>query len=1086
MKIIKFLRRFIFWSVSTAILLVLLLIFWLHYFFPSETVKKEICKFIDKTYGIQLSIKKLNVSLFSGITLEGFEFAPQQQEFDSLFAFKSLILSYKLLPLLDKKLVIDEITLESPSAQLIRSKDGRWNWQQLLDKFKKPPKPESVKPKSQSPALAFELDALRINNLSIGLADRQTLTFVHLQGFNFSIADFYFKDKNNYRGNIQLDFTKESPLLLRRPDLSLETVISEFLLKIQADPVKVKTSLKLAVLPDKISFKTMRPLSPGLISAEIEADYLQKSDSLIVQKSEFKAGDLVSFQALVNGSKLQKKERTIKLGKGELALDLDQIIDYLLKSNLVTAARLPGKIKQGSFTVSDIYLTANPLNEDYQLTAQLNCDLNDLNIIKDKLALSIGKIALAGKYRAGLHSKKLTLAELPTEVRIQNIALQKEKINLKLQQLVLNLDPVVKENFLPEQLQAKLDIINLNGCNIQDSLTVILPEKMQMPELLREIRVENRLAVNDFQPMNFIQPVPFNANIRLQNRFSLAAGNFTLQTTGELTDNRLTLQKKSYNLPSQDLNSLIAGSLRGFPDSLTLQKFDLKAGLFAELKIPEIVYRLKTRQAALRSLDLRVYPAQLLLAAGSIPADLKQYVEISDALLNINLNADLDLLHKTQRADGSLKLLLSAMTYNRDITLSGLDWSEKFSLLNQDIQAEGILKLGKADFKKQLSALGLADYRSEHKIELNAQKLLTIRRFTFAVQSLGAHLATLEGNVNLSNIFKGLNIRLENYLPLKSAYPFVRQIKNISGALRNKIVITADSANSIKIRQNHRLENISLTANLDSKGSQSVRVENLNLDLPVNLAYNLTEKRLLPWQKWPLLPADLLIYRQKRADYAKNGWPVKNLSIKKITVDQAKLKTTINNLESDLYFDNNRFLVNYFYLELLGGNIDGQLGVILPSKIDSTLKSNVQSSITLTASGLNTANLNLAANQISSSSSELNFSADFRLKGLDFIKNPEIDGVANITRIADSDAKALLEFLNKGSGDQTLDLLKNTLNLFPGIKLSLFSFTLKNNFIYTLIKLQKPWYLFYFPLAEEINPSKQSLRFYLDKYVKEK
>lgn len=1086
MKIVKFLRRLLFWTLITAILVPLLLVFWLHYFFPSETVKKEICKFADKKYGLQLSIQSLDVSLFSGITLKGFEFAPNQQGIDSLFAFKSLNLSYKLLPLLDKRLVIDEITLESPSAQLVRSPEGRWNWQQLLDKFKKPPKPEPVKPPAKGPALTFELDALNVNNLSIALADRQTLSFVHLQGFNFAISDFYFKDKNSYRANLQLDFIKDSRLFVRRPDLNLETVISEFMLKIQADPVRVKTSFELAVLPTAIGFKTFRPLSPGTISAVMTADYLQKSDSLIVRKAEFSVGDLLRYQTLLTGSKLQKKERGIQLGAGEFTADLAGLIDYLLKSNLVAANKIPAKINKGSLKVSEIYLAASPQKADFQLSALVNCDLENINLLKDQLSLSVGNFSLNGKYRVGLTAKKLTVAELPTKLLLQNMSVKKDKLNLKLQELTLDLDPVVKENFLPEQLQAKLSIINFNGCQIQDSLTVILPEKLQMPGLLKEIRVENRLSIKSLVPGNFVQALPFNAAINLNSNFSLAGGKFQLQTASELNQTSLKLKDKSYQLPDQVLTSQIFGNLNDFPDSLTLQKVELNAGSFAQIKIPETVYRLKSKQAALRSLQMIIYPAQLLLAAGSIPADLKQNVDLADAMLSVTLNADLDLLRKTRRASGILKLLLPALTYNRDLTISGLDWTENFSLVNQDIQADGILKLGKADFKKQLAPLGLSDYRSEHKIELSGQKELTIRRFTFAVQSLGAQLTTLEGRVNLNNIFKGLNLTLENYLPLKSSYPFVKQLKNISGALRNKIVITADSANSITIRQNHRLENISLIANLDSAGTQSVRVENLNLDLPVNLAYDLTAKRLLPWQKWPVLPSDLLIYRQKRADYAKNGWPVKNLSIKKITVDQAKLKTTINNLESDLYFDNNRFLVNYFYLELLGGNIDGQMGVMLPAKIDSTLKSSVLSSITLTASGLNTANLNLAANQMSSSSSELNFSADFRIKGLDFIKNPEIDGVANITRIADSDAQALLEFLNKGSGDQTLDLLKNTLNLFPGIKLSLFSFTLKNNFIYTLIKLQKPWYLFYFPLAEEIRPSKQSLRFYLDKYVKEK
>jgi hypothetical protein len=105
--------------------------------------------------------------------------------------------------------------------------------------------------------------------------------------------------------------------------------------------------------------------------------------------------------------------------------------------------------------------------------------------------------------------------------------------------------------------------------------------------------------------------------------------------------------------------------------------------------------------------------------------------------------------------------------------------------------------------------------------------------------------------------------------------------------------------------------------------------------------------------------------------------------------------------------------------------------------------------------------------------------------GLDVINEPDLNGEISISKISGDDAKYLLEFLNKNSGDQTAGMVKNMLNAFPGIKVDLFSFTIKNNFIYTLIELKKPWYLVYFPLPERISLSKQSLKFYIDKYVKE-
>lgn len=1090
MKFIKQLRRFLFWATIILVLILLFSVAWLHYLFPDELVKKEICKFVQKNYALNLTIHQLDVSLFSGITLTGFEFYPHQNGIDSLFAFKKLKLSYRLLPLLEKKLVINEISLLSPSAHLIHYADGKWNWQILLNKFKKTAKPAQQEKKSKPSAISFNLTKLSVNKLSVVLSDYKTGLFVRMQGLNFSVADFFFLDNKHYYGNIQLDFLKDSPLSIRRSDLYLETALSNFIFKIKADPLIIKTSADLDIRPVKINFRDKKPVSPGLISFKTTAAYLQISDSLIVSDLQFKLGDLAGFSGLIQGSKLKTADRIIQLGKGNFYSDIDKILDFALASGFVQKDKLPAAIQDGKFLVSDIYLTAVPSKQIYQLAAKLDCNIKNFSLQKKQFSLKIDETKIFGNYQVKLENKKLKLGELTTDINLNIINAKTGKTAIKADCLALVMDPVLKENFLPEQIQSKLNITNLNGCDISDSLTIILPQKLKMPELVNQTQIENRLSVLKFEPDKFIPNLPFNADIMLDHQFSLVSGRFKTKIVGDIKKPRISLKKTQHFLPDQSLEGVFYGDLNGFPDSLTIAIERINTGNFCEMKSPQLVYRLQKKQLSIHDFAINIWLEKLLSASGELPEFFKQNIELQEGLTSILINSDLDLIKKKQRTEVALRVILPNMVYNQDISLNGFDWQEKIYVNDLALQAEGVIKLNKADFKKKLSAFGLSKYLFEHKIGLDSSKILHIDKFSLAIQSLGKHLLTLKGSVNLKHIFQGLNLTLDNYLPLNTSYPFVKQINNLSGVLKNKIVITSDSAEVIKVRQNHYLKNVNLTANLDSTGKQIVKVKNLNLDLPVNLAYNLKEKRLMPWQNWSSLPIDLLTYRQKRSDYAKNGRPVKNLTIEDVVIDKAKLKTTIKNLESDLYFDNNRFFLNYFYLEFLGGNVDGQLGVILPDKMDSTLKNNIRTSVSVTASGINTANLNMSDNKanalVNKGSSELNFSANFRINGLDFVKNPDIDGTLNITRISDDDARSLLEFLNKGSADQTLDLLKNTLNLFPGIKLSLFSFTIKNNFIYTLIKLQKPWYLFYFPLADQISPSKQSLRFYLDKYVKEK
>jgi len=228
---------------------------------------------------------------------------------------------------------------------------------------------------------------------------------------------------------------------------------------------------------------------------------------------------------------------------------------------------------------------------------------------------------------------------------------------------------------------------------------------------------------------------------------------------------------------------------------------------------------------------------------------------------------------------------------------------------------------------------------------------------------------------------------------------------------------------------------------------------------------------------------DFREYVDNRDTYANYGLPVSTITADGIEINHPMLKDNLKKLDVDMYFDDNKLTVNRYYFELLDGNATGFFKLdIGKGKLNDTIAKRANLDLSFMASGMNTYYL---ANKKSSeeASTELNITTALNSQGLDIINDPNLNGNISISKISSGDAKYLLDFLNKSSGDQTPGMVKNMLNLFPGIKVDLFSFKIKNNFLYTLIKLKKPWYLFYFPLAEEIKLSKQSLKFYIDKYV---
>ena len=85
---------------------------------------------VEKTLGRQIELKEMHVKIFKGIILK--EIVIFEKDGGKKFlSSKELELKYQLLPLLRKKVVIDEISLTSPRFYIIRKRDGGFNFDGL-------------------------------------------------------------------------------------------------------------------------------------------------------------------------------------------------------------------------------------------------------------------------------------------------------------------------------------------------------------------------------------------------------------------------------------------------------------------------------------------------------------------------------------------------------------------------------------------------------------------------------------------------------------------------------------------------------------------------------------------------------------------------------------------------------------------------------------------------------------------------------------------------------------------------------------------------------------------------------------------
>jgi uncharacterized protein involved in outer membrane biogenesis len=135
-----------------------------HFYLTGDRLEAMLVPPVQKALGRDITLGRINVSLFKGITVDGFTVKEPdgKQDFASVGKF---ILRYDLMPLLQKKIVVSEIILEQPAVRIYRDDQGNFNFSSLAV----PAKQEGAagaQATSSAPAEALPL-ALTVDKISV-------------------------------------------------------------------------------------------------------------------------------------------------------------------------------------------------------------------------------------------------------------------------------------------------------------------------------------------------------------------------------------------------------------------------------------------------------------------------------------------------------------------------------------------------------------------------------------------------------------------------------------------------------------------------------------------------------------------------------------------------------------------------------------------------------------------------------------------------------------------------------------------------------------------------------------------------------
>lgn len=104
-------------------------VFWLNSYVQSPAFKEAVLRTAREKLGSEVTITEMTASLFSGITLKGIVIANPEGFSGDLLRGDSFVLRYQLLPLLRRKLQVDEISIVGANVTLSRNAKGEWNYE---------------------------------------------------------------------------------------------------------------------------------------------------------------------------------------------------------------------------------------------------------------------------------------------------------------------------------------------------------------------------------------------------------------------------------------------------------------------------------------------------------------------------------------------------------------------------------------------------------------------------------------------------------------------------------------------------------------------------------------------------------------------------------------------------------------------------------------------------------------------------------------------------------------------------------------------------------------------------------------------
>jgi len=153
-----------------------------------EMIRKNVLPRVEKAMDRRIDMADAKIGLFSGIALSGLKVYEKDGK-GPFVSLREARLHYQILPLLSRRVVVDEIVLDTPDIHIVRNSDGSFNFSDLLRKEK----PETPAREEKTP-FSFAVARIKVSDGRVIYDDRKGISgkpFVFkAQDINIGVKNF--------------------------------------------------------------------------------------------------------------------------------------------------------------------------------------------------------------------------------------------------------------------------------------------------------------------------------------------------------------------------------------------------------------------------------------------------------------------------------------------------------------------------------------------------------------------------------------------------------------------------------------------------------------------------------------------------------------------------------------------------------------------------------------------------------------------------------------------------------------------------------------------------------------------------------